>query len=357
MTDADAVASRRRNRRLGLAAVVAIAGGTWTVVTLTDAERPVHATVNAYLDAIEAGEATAALERIDQGGDGDAGLVCPDLVTDDVYGEVENRPTDARITGTRLYQRGETGPQAETIGRPTAMVDVDYTAGPDDEARSTTLVLHETDDGWRVSPTSELALLPVGVDLRGPGTMSVNGACEIASVARGTEVDAEAVALPGTYELTYADAAHVGELDPLAWEVPGTGSSPTLVPEVVPEIGDAVQAEVAELVDACLASNLTGPTCPTDSRRVLRHVDVTSSGPVEELEVVVTAVAPDALGGARWEYRTARSVVVTVEGTLTAEACGPTSIACTVGATTTDAVTFDYRGVVSADETGAITLD
>jgi hypothetical protein len=48
---------------------------------------------------------------------------------------------------------------------------------------------------------------------------------------------------------------------------------------------------------------------------------------------------------------------VTVEGTLTAEACGPTSIACTVGATTTDAVTFDYRGVVSADETGAITLD
>ena len=61
MTDADAVASRRRNRRLGLAAVLAIAGGTWAVVTLTDAERPVHATVNAYLDAIEAGEATAAL--------------------------------------------------------------------------------------------------------------------------------------------------------------------------------------------------------------------------------------------------------------------------------------------------------
>lgn len=352
-----AAASRRRHRLLGLAAVATIGAGVWAAVVLTDEERPVHAVANAYLAAIEAGEAASALERIDQGGDGDAGLVCPDLVTDEVYGAVENRPTDARITATRLYERGETGPQAETIGQPTATVDVDYTAGTDGEARSATLVLHETEAGWRVSSSSPLALAPVGVDLRGPGTLSVNGACDVASVARGTDAGTEAVALPGTYDLSYTDSAHVGELEPLTWEVPGAGSNPpTLVPEPTPEVEEAVQAEVSGLIDACLASNLTGPTCTADSRRVLRYIDVTSSGPVEDLEVVVTAAAPDALGTARWEYRTARSVAVIVEGTLTADACGPTSIGCTAGATTTDAVTFGYRGVVSADESGAVTL-
>ncbi|GMA33132.1 hypothetical protein GCM10025875_31240 [Litorihabitans aurantiacus] len=340
-----------------LAVVLAVAGGWWLVSFLADAERPVRAVAHDYLAALETGEAMTALAlvegRVDGEADGGAAGTCTALLSDEAYSAVAGRPSGARIDAVDVRAAGEEGPDGATLVRATASVGVTWTGGADGAAQAGSLELVESDDGWRVAADSPLAPGPVGLDLQGPGSVSVAGECDVVARGPGGGVStAEPEALPGVYALVYTDPAGVGALELEDVELPVRGPI-TLRPEARAEVVAQVEARVTEWIGACVQSGLEGPTCPTNRNGLPTHTDVTGGGEVEDMRV---AVVP-ATDLQRWGYTTARPGVVEVSGTLKPDACGPQSIGCVPGAPNVDAALFRYSGTVTVGEDGDVVLD
>jgi hypothetical protein len=202
---------KRRGRLAGWIAAAAVlvllvAGGIVGGVIGTQANAP-EREVEEYLDALVDGDAEAALKTA-KADVGDTGL----LLTDDVYGDVEDR-----ISG---YEIGET-----TMSGETAEVAVAITQG--DESYDATFTLEKAGkayvvfDTWRLR-SPELGAVSYSVEGPEDTAVAVNGV-DTSGVAAGDGGAVTLPALPGTYTVALAGESEYLAAEPLTVTVTGFG--------------------------------------------------------------------------------------------------------------------------------------
>lgn len=333
----NAVRNPRRGL-LALAAVAIIAVGIWVFTTLADSERPIRAAANAYLSALEAGDAEAAFALFEPL---EEALVCPDMVTNAVYDNVSFRPREAKITSVNLNDDGEF---------PTARVNVAYTYRAPGSTVHVTLDMTKPGEEWLVDPASDLGLSTVNLDLQGPGEIWLQDGCG------ATDAEAAQIrVLPGTYRLDYTDPLNVGTFDDLMLELPDP-TPVVITPEATPAALMAAQTVVHAWRDECLTSGLTGPTCTEEALILGRYVNVTEHNTPRSMSVSAYPVAATDTEEAGWSYSTALDKTG-VTGTTRPEGCPAGSPGgCVAGEVVEDTAFFSYSGQLSVDDQGIATL-
>jgi hypothetical protein len=202
---------KRRGRLAGWIAAAAVllllvAGGIVGGVVGTQANAP-EREVEEYLDALIDGDAEAALKTA-KADVGDTGL----LLSDDVYGDVEDR-----ISG---YEIGET-----TMSGETAEVAVAISQG--DESYDATFTLEKAGkayvvfDTWRLR-SPELGAVSYSVEGPEDTAVAVNGV-DTSGVAAGDGGAVTLPALPGTYTVALAGESEYLAAEPLTVTVTGFG--------------------------------------------------------------------------------------------------------------------------------------
>ncbi|KQQ66876.1 hypothetical protein [Microbacterium sp. Leaf320] len=242
-----------------LAALGAAALASCTASADTSGNGPTEASV-AVLDEffahLENGESTdaAAMTSID---------FPAEFIDEDFYAASAALPSDAKVVDVK-------GSDEHTV---TAIVE--YVLDDPDQPMTATFKVKNTDGERLISWSDErLAVINVG----SPGRLVLNGEMEYPMSA-----DAElAFLLPALYEFTYDDPTGITQLDPdgtneftVAWPMddqPSDADLPdrvnvstanvSVVAYVEADVTDAVDAQIDELMAACVAERLAGPSCP-----------------------------------------------------------------------------------------------
>jgi hypothetical protein len=254
---------RRRGRIIGwiAAAVVLlllVAGGIVGSIVGTQANAP-EREVEEYLNALIDGDAEGALE-IANADAGDSGV----LLTDDVYGEVEDR-----ISG---YEIGET-----TITGDTADVGVAITQG--EESYDATFALEKSGKAFVVFDTWSLTAPELGAvsyTVSGPEdtAVSVSGV-DTTEIAPAEDGAVSLPALPGSYTVALAGESDYLAAEPLTVTVTGFGAdaatsvnaageeSTALTVTLTEDATAAGEEAVDAYLDGCAASTDFRPDgCP-----------------------------------------------------------------------------------------------
>lgn len=229
---------------------------TLGVAGCTSPAKDPDAVVEEYVALLEAGRAEAAdaLDTFDPERE-----ACPELFTDAVYGQVPDRPTDLVVTGV-------------TESEGAATVETTITLGEHHDV-PVTFDLVQDSGAWRVDNTYGRWGIHVGGDADVVGEVTVQGVCPWT-----LETVREVPVYPGSWTFAPVDPAAVtestgglGKVDPVTVTATGTltaGPSPiepasaTLWPTATREAIDAVDEEVARLLDDCVAQGYVGPSCP-----------------------------------------------------------------------------------------------
>jgi hypothetical protein len=203
---------RRRGRLIGvIAAVVVIlllaAGGIVGGILGTQANAP-EREVEEYLTALVDGDAEDALE-VSNADVGDSGI----LLTDDVYGDVENRISGYEIGETTIT--GETAEVAAAISQGEESYDVTFTL----EKAGKAFVVFDT---WALTPP-ELGVVSYSVTGPEDSAVTVSGV-DTTEVAAAESGAVELPALPGTYTVALAGESEYLQAEPLTVTVTGFGA-------------------------------------------------------------------------------------------------------------------------------------
>ncbi|PWD51242.1 hypothetical protein C8046_11835 [Serinibacter arcticus] len=296
-------------------------------------EDRVRDVVTSYLDALAEGDAETALELL---GVAAHETVCPDLVTNAVYGEVAGRPVDGEITDITVTAG------SLRVGRPTATVAVEHAWDGEETLRRAQVALVRGDDGWQVEEDGALGLQRVELGIDGGAVLALDGACH-ASPGEASSV----TVLPGTYSVTVEDTAGIGTVEPFEHQVPG--SDYTLVQlQPRPEVVSDVTGQLTAWIDACAADPLADATCPDGVDTVLRRLDITERDPVEDRDVGLFLTRDG------WAYSLTGSQEI--RGTLRADGCIGQGERCVPGAPRSDLVSYRLTGTVTLDDDGAVVL-
>jgi hypothetical protein len=263
-----------------------------------------------YLAALEDGRATDALALVPAAViEDEYGVISTDLtlMTDAVYAEATDRPTDGRVSevvvdGTRAtitvrYRQGATSVTQTLTARKTGT-----TAGFVDE--------------WELEPMAH-------------GFIDMGGASVVGTLTVGTqELDASMLwtmtALPGTYTVTGPTSSW---FDPEEATVTVRGDGQVTLGTVASPTA-AFRAEAAHVVDdvlrRCLSSTLAQPyDCPNSSAAMAGLSDITwTLTTAPEYEIVT-----DSYSGASLEVSTTTPGTVTVSGTTTGGERSTTTVA------------------------------
>lgn len=288
-----------------------------------------------YLRAIEEGDGDAAAALLEPT---DETRACPELLTSEVYREVDDRPSDPAVTDVEISSDGD------------AVVDFLYNLDP---TASAVGALHLTRSGetWAVTDLSDLVPERIVVFLAGPGDLTFDGACTLPP----DEIDT-IVAFPGSYDITYADPANVGTAEPVAVRVPQEGLT-TVTPQLQPDVEAEVLAAVTAKIQGCLDAHLDGLACEGIERDRLDHLDVTSIGAIEEgFAVTVFPSVANGPSPAAWFYETTMAIAP-VEGVIRADGCLGADSRCVPGTTQSTQTFFPrFTGTVSRDADGVVIL-
>lgn len=296
-------------------------------------EDRVRDVVTSYLDALAEGDAETALDLL---GVAPHDVVCPDLVTNAVYGEVAGRPVDGEITDVTVTAG------SPRVGRPTATVQVEHARDGDETRSRAKVTLVRDDDGWQVEEGSALGLQPAGLRVDGDAVLALDGACH-ASLGEAGSVEV----LPGTYSVTVEDTTGIGAVEPFEHQVPGSDTTRVEL-EPRPEVLQEVTDRLTGWIDACAADPLADATCPDGIDQVLRRLDIAERDPVEDLGVRLS------VGSDGWTYSlTGRQEI---RGTVRADGCIGQGERCVPGAERSDLVSYRLTGTVTLGDDGAVVL-
>jgi hypothetical protein len=246
---------------LAVVLVLLVAGGVVGGVLGTQANAP-EREVEEYLTALVDGDVEDAFAVSGEDvSDGDL------LLTDDVYGDVEDR-----ITG---YELGET-----TISGDTAEVEASISQG--DESFDTTFTLSKAGKAYVVFDTWRLQapeLATVSYSVEGPAETAVSVAgVDTTAVEPADSGSVELRALPGTYTVALASDDAFFAAEPVTVSVVGFGAdaatattadgaeSSTLTVTLTEGAVTAAQEAVDAYIDGCVASTDFRPEgCPFEA--------------------------------------------------------------------------------------------
>ena len=327
------ISTARQGRILTIVvgALVAIVAGTWFVSSQQPTkEERVRDVAAAYLEAIENGDAETALELSGLSG---ADVVCPELVTTELYQQVRERPRGAEITAITM-------PDGISTGR--AEVEVTFLRANDRQV-TTTLEISPHENGWEVADGGYLGLQDANLSLYGSGELTIDGVCR----ARSGEVNAVDV-FPGTYDLAYVDPDGIAAAEPFEQTVPGA-TPQNVWPEPSGEVIAAVTAQAWQWINACVESAMIGPDCPSwPSTSWVPRLAVTNGNTTSDLDVLVYRAAD---GG--WAF--GASLEREVTGTYTVQGCEGLPV-CTPGQPSEATAELTYSGTVARDADGVIVV-
>jgi hypothetical protein len=238
--------------------VLLIAGGVVGSVLGTRANAP-ERQVEAYLSALVDGEAEDALE-LSGAETGDAGV----LLTDEVYGEVEDR-----ISGYTIGESTVSGDRAE-VSASITQGDEEYDATFTLEKAGKAFVVFDT---WRLQ-APELGVVSYTVSAPEGTAVAVSGV-DTTDLAPGDGGAVELPALPGTYTVALAGESDVFAAEPLTASVVGFGADAVTTTNAAGEEANALTVTLTDTavsagedavdayLDGCAASTELRPEgCP-----------------------------------------------------------------------------------------------
>ena len=255
-----------------------------------------------FFDLLASGETSGVAALIT-----DDSALTSAVLDDDFYASATERPTDAKIVAAMELDPGS------------VYVTVEYSMAGDDRDIKVEVVESDGDPkiaGWL---HETLSIDP----MRAPGAWEVNGTLSTGE----TEVETQFVALPGVYEFEYVDPQGLGTVDPdgeatnsFAVEFPvESGQLTEAVPPGVEALGsgiggeprllgtaeEAVDSQLASLVDECTASALVGDSCPAELVSAAKAGGAVDANTVVWTETSEAPVLPSALWDLGAEYSVA----------------------------------------------------